>query len=196
MKGEAAKDSPERVALAQRDYDTKRYALAMRLWSEVLQTDSQLGEDRQAQRRYNAARAAALAAFGQGKDDPSPDDAAKAKRRKRKRLAAGTRRRRGRGHLAVVLDEFGNADALGQFDQPLFEPHEEVFDLGRFRLGFLGGNLADHQEMLLAVMAENEAVGAGSFLATGHWTAPMPRQCGCQIVAKSLPGQRIRGSAD
>jgi eukaryotic-like serine/threonine-protein kinase len=61
MKGEAAKDNPERLALAQRAYDTKRYALAARLWSEAMGTEPKLGDDRTAQHRYNAACAAALA---------------------------------------------------------------------------------------------------------------------------------------
>ncbi len=43
--------------------------------------DPKLGDDRQAWHRYNAACAAALAAAGQGKDEPPPDDAAKAKLR-------------------------------------------------------------------------------------------------------------------
>jgi eukaryotic-like serine/threonine-protein kinase len=82
MKGESAKDNPERLALAQRAYDTKRYALATRLWSEALETDPKLADDRQAQHRYNAACAASLAGCGQGQDDPSPDAAAKANLRK------------------------------------------------------------------------------------------------------------------
>src|SRR5262249_31608306 len=47
-----------------------------------LQADPKLGDDRQAQHRYHAARAAALAASGQGKDMPSLDDAARAKLRR------------------------------------------------------------------------------------------------------------------
>ncbi len=43
--------------------------------------DPKLGDDRQAQHRYNAACAASLAGCGQGKDDPKPDEAAKAKLR-------------------------------------------------------------------------------------------------------------------
>ena len=62
-------------------YDTKRHAAAARFWAEALAADPKLGDDRQAQHRYNAACAAALAAAGQGKDDPPPDDAARAKLR-------------------------------------------------------------------------------------------------------------------
>jgi serine/threonine-protein kinase len=77
LKGEAPRDNAERLALAQRAYDTKRYALAARLWAEALDADPKLAEDRQTQHPYNAACAAALAASGQGIDDPPPDDAAK-----------------------------------------------------------------------------------------------------------------------
>jgi hypothetical protein len=62
-------------------YDTKRFAAAARFWAETLTVDPQLGDDRQAQHRYNAARAAVQAVAGQGNDDPPPDAAAKAKLR-------------------------------------------------------------------------------------------------------------------
>ena len=64
-------------------YDTKRYAAAARLWAEALEADPTLADDRRAQHRYNAACAAALAAAGQGEDDPKPDDAARAALRRR-----------------------------------------------------------------------------------------------------------------
>ena len=64
-------------------YDTKRYAAAARLWAEALAADPKLGDDRRAGHRYNAACAAALAAAGQGKDEPPPDDAAKAELRRK-----------------------------------------------------------------------------------------------------------------
>jgi eukaryotic-like serine/threonine-protein kinase len=81
VKGEAANDNAERLALAQRAYDTGRYAIAARLWSEAIERDPELAADRQAQHRYNAARAAALAGCRQSKDDPAPDEAARAKLR-------------------------------------------------------------------------------------------------------------------
>ena len=82
LKGEdRPRDAAERLALAQMCYDTKRHAAAARLWAEALAADSKLGDDRQAGHRYNAACAAALAAAGQGTDDPKPDDAARAKLR-------------------------------------------------------------------------------------------------------------------
>jgi hypothetical protein len=55
-------DNAERLRLAQRAYDKALHATAARLWCEALANDSSLGDDRQAQHRYNAACAAALAA--------------------------------------------------------------------------------------------------------------------------------------
>ena len=79
LKGEGRpKDVADRLAIAQMCYDTKRHAAAARFWAEALAADPKLGDDRQAQHRYNAACAAALAATGQGTDDPKPDDAARA----------------------------------------------------------------------------------------------------------------------
>ncbi len=71
-----------RLRAARFAYDQKRFAAAMRLWAEALASEPKLGDDRQAQHRYNAARAAALSAAGQGKDQPPPDDAAKVKLRR------------------------------------------------------------------------------------------------------------------
>src|SRR5262249_30063659 len=75
--GAAPGDNAERLALAQRAYDTRRYATAAGLWAAALDSDSKLAEDRQAQHRYNAACAAALAATGRGQDEPAPDAATK-----------------------------------------------------------------------------------------------------------------------
>ena len=75
------KDNAEGLAFAQMAYDRKRFAAAARFWAEALASDPKLGDDRQTQPRYNAACAAALAAAGQGKDEPTPDDAAKARLR-------------------------------------------------------------------------------------------------------------------
>ena len=75
-------DNVERLAFAQLAYDHKQFTIATRLWAEALQNDPMLGEDRETQHRYNAACAAALAAAGQGKDEPALDDAAKAKFRR------------------------------------------------------------------------------------------------------------------
>ena len=82
FKGAAPKDAAERLALAQRAYETQRYSGATRLWGGALEADPKLAADRQAQHRYNAACAAALAGCGKGKDDPPPDDASKVKLRR------------------------------------------------------------------------------------------------------------------
>jgi serine/threonine protein kinase len=82
LKGEAPKDNAERLALAQRAYDTQVYATATRLWAGALEADPKLADDRQAQHRYNAACAAALAGCGKGTDDPPPDDTSKVKLRR------------------------------------------------------------------------------------------------------------------
>jgi len=75
-------DNAERLSFARIAYDQKKFAFATRLWAEALASDPKLGDDRQIQPRYNAARAAALAAASQGKDEPPLDDAAKAKLRR------------------------------------------------------------------------------------------------------------------
>ena len=79
------KDNRERLQLAQRAYDKALHAAAAKLWADALDADPKLAEDRQAQNRYNAACAAALAGCGQGKDVPALDDAAKAKLREQAR---------------------------------------------------------------------------------------------------------------
>ena len=81
FKGESPKDNPERLALARRAYDTGRHTAAARLWGDALEAHPKLADDRQAQHRYNAACAAALAGSGKGKDDPTPDEAARVRLR-------------------------------------------------------------------------------------------------------------------
>jgi tetratricopeptide (TPR) repeat protein len=76
-----ASDEADRLQLAQRAYDKAFHATATRFWAEALIANPKLGDDRQAQHRYNAACAAALAGTGQGKDNPMPDDAARSKLR-------------------------------------------------------------------------------------------------------------------
>jgi formylglycine-generating enzyme required for sulfatase activity len=58
-----------------------RHAKAVEYYRKGLQANPKLGDDRQAQHRYHAARAAARAAVGQGKDMPPPSLAAKARLR-------------------------------------------------------------------------------------------------------------------
>jgi tetratricopeptide (TPR) repeat protein len=81
MRGEEKPaDNDERLQVAQVAYDRQQFAAATRLWAEALASDPDPGAP-QAPLRYNAARAAALAAAGQGKDEPPISDAAKAKLR-------------------------------------------------------------------------------------------------------------------
>ena len=82
LKGDVPKDNAERLVLAQRAYDTQRYAAATRLWAGALEADPKLAANPQAAARYNAACAAALAGCGKGKDNPPPDDASKVKLRR------------------------------------------------------------------------------------------------------------------
>ncbi len=81
LKGEVPRNNPERLALAQRAYDTGRHSAAARLWAEAFESDRELAANRQAQHRYNAACAAALAGCDRTRDDPAPDEAARAKLR-------------------------------------------------------------------------------------------------------------------
>ncbi len=83
MRGEEKPaDNAERLRVARFAYDQKKFAAATRLWAEALETDPKLGDDRRTLYRYNAARAAVLAAAGQGKDEPPLDDAGQAKLRR------------------------------------------------------------------------------------------------------------------
>ena len=83
IKGEQKPASEgERLQLAQRAYDKALHKTAAKLWSDALDANSKLGDDRQAQHRYNAACATALAGCGKGKDDPPPSDDEKTKLRR------------------------------------------------------------------------------------------------------------------
>src|SRR5207244_4162050 len=68
-------DSAECLAVAQIAYHGKHFAAAAHLWAKALESDPKLGDDRQAQHRVSAARAATLAAAGKGMDKPPPDEA-------------------------------------------------------------------------------------------------------------------------
>jgi tetratricopeptide (TPR) repeat protein len=74
-------DGSERTRLARWAYRKSLHASSARLYAEAVANDPKLASDRQAQHRYHAARAAALAGVGLGADDPGPDDNAKAKLR-------------------------------------------------------------------------------------------------------------------
>jgi tetratricopeptide (TPR) repeat protein len=77
------KDAEEAIFFAALSHSDLRYTAAARIWAEALEADPKLGDDRQTQHRYSAARSAAMAAAGRGKDDPPPDDTAKARLRAR-----------------------------------------------------------------------------------------------------------------
>jgi hypothetical protein len=62
--------------------ETKRYVVATKLWAKALEADPKLGDENARQYRYLAARAVALAAAGQGLDEPPLDGAAKARLRR------------------------------------------------------------------------------------------------------------------
>jgi tetratricopeptide (TPR) repeat protein len=62
IRGETPKDNRERLQLAYRAYEKKLYGESARLYGEALEADPKLADDREAQHRYNAACAAALAA--------------------------------------------------------------------------------------------------------------------------------------
>jgi serine/threonine-protein kinase len=82
VKGEQRpNDVGERLQFAQRAYDLARLAAAARFWREAIELDPRLGDDRQAEHRYNAACAAALAGCFQTNDDPRPSDDQKTKLR-------------------------------------------------------------------------------------------------------------------
>jgi eukaryotic-like serine/threonine-protein kinase len=78
LKGEGRpKDNAERLALALLCHESNRFATAARLTAEALETDPKLGDNLQDAHRHHAACAAALAALGQGMDDPRPDQTAR-----------------------------------------------------------------------------------------------------------------------
>jgi len=83
LRGEdAPADDAERLALAQVSQSIGRFGGAARLMAEALASDPKLGDDRQAQHRYNAACAAVLASSGKGNDDPRLDDDARGELRR------------------------------------------------------------------------------------------------------------------
>ena len=128
-------NNAERRASAQIAYGQKKFAFATRLWAKALENDMRLGDDFQAQHRYHAARAAALAAAGEGRDEPPLDDTVKAKLRRQaldwlkaeltfcaKLLESGAPE--ARLNIALVLDDWQKSpdlagirdtEALGRF---------------------------------------------------------------------------------
>jgi hypothetical protein len=79
------KDKPtspaEGLGFARLCQQRKWFAAAARLWAEAFAADRKLAEDMNAQHRYNAACAAALAGAGRGEDPPT-DEAEKVRWRK------------------------------------------------------------------------------------------------------------------
>jgi serine/threonine-protein kinase len=85
LKGEEGlKDAAERLALARlcQEPSQQLYAASSRFYAEAFAHDPRQAGDLKAQPRYHAARAAALAGTGRGKDDPPPDAATKEKLRR------------------------------------------------------------------------------------------------------------------
>jgi serine/threonine protein kinase/formylglycine-generating enzyme required for sulfatase activity len=100
-------DNAERLEFAQIAYDQKQFAFAARLRAEALASDPKLADDL-TPHRFNAARAAALAAAGQGKDEPPLDDAAKTRLREQaidwlKAELNGTADRAGKTQLIAAV---------------------------------------------------------------------------------------------
>jgi hypothetical protein len=87
------------------------------------------------------------------------------------------------GGLPSNGDEVDDPDAGRQFDEPLLEAEQQVLDLGGLGLGLAPGDLADGDEVLPAVMAEDEPVDAVPFLEAGHGCP----QCHRDRVARLLP---------
>jgi serine/threonine-protein kinase len=75
-------DSAETLGFAQLCYNKKLHGSSARLWTEAFQAEPKLADDMQAQHRYNAACAAALAGCGQGQDKPPLEEPTKARWRK------------------------------------------------------------------------------------------------------------------
>src|SRR5262249_3685613 len=78
---ERPKAGPRPLTPAQMSTDPRRHPAAARFWAEALAADPKFGADRRAWHRYNAACSAALAASGEGIDDPKPDAAVRTKLR-------------------------------------------------------------------------------------------------------------------
>jgi serine/threonine protein kinase/tetratricopeptide (TPR) repeat protein len=76
------RDANESLAVAQMCYDSTRYAAAARFWAEAFRAQPRLAADMQAQHRYNAACATALAGCGRGKDTDRLDEKERARLRR------------------------------------------------------------------------------------------------------------------
>ena len=76
------RDVAEIKMLADVSYLTQQHSNSAKLWARAFHEQPAFADDMRAQNRYNAACAAALAASGQGKDEPPLDDGKKAHWRK------------------------------------------------------------------------------------------------------------------
>jgi tetratricopeptide (TPR) repeat protein len=72
-------DNSERLAFAALAYQQHRHVVAARFFFEALTSDPTLADDRQAQHRYNAACAAALAGCDQPMDSPALEETTQAR---------------------------------------------------------------------------------------------------------------------
>jgi serine/threonine protein kinase/tetratricopeptide (TPR) repeat protein len=73
---DSPRDAGERLFFAELAFDRKQFAAAASFWADALKADPALAANRQTQRAYEAARAAALAAAGRG-NGPAPDAGAR-----------------------------------------------------------------------------------------------------------------------
>jgi tetratricopeptide (TPR) repeat protein len=81
LKADLPKDATDCLDLAKMCRDKKLYTSATRFLHAALEADPKLGDDREAPHRYDGACAAALAAEGQGQEEPPTDESSKAKLR-------------------------------------------------------------------------------------------------------------------
>jgi len=78
-------DPGETLAFAAYGYKTKQYGTSAKLFAAALEADPKLAAEMDSPNRYNAARASALAASGNGGDKERPDDRLKVHWRKQAR---------------------------------------------------------------------------------------------------------------
>ncbi len=76
------KDAAETLEFAYLAHEQQRFAAASRLFDRAFEIEPRLAEDRNSSNRYNAACAAALAASGQGRDEPPLDERARSRLRR------------------------------------------------------------------------------------------------------------------
>jgi tetratricopeptide (TPR) repeat protein len=74
-------DAAETLEFAYLAHDQQRFAGASRLFERAFEIQPKLADDRTSSNRYNAACSAALAAAGQGRDEPPLDEAARSRLR-------------------------------------------------------------------------------------------------------------------